>query len=140
MKFEDLYKPAGLAAALAAAAGTGLVIGLALSRNPAIARMVATTAARGLERLQIAVAETREELSDIWAEARDTARAEVEEAAFARDAAKQAPAAAGAAASAAGAAEAASADAGEASPPARDVAPTRAQAAATVRRRAPESQ
>jgi hypothetical protein len=103
MKIDDLVKPVGLAAALAVAAGAGLAMGLALARNPKMGVQLARTAARGLERLQYAVAETREELADFWAEAREEAREEIEERAFARGAGHAAAGAAAGAGTAAGA-------------------------------------
>jgi hypothetical protein len=84
---KDLFKPLGGVAVLAGAAALGFVAGYAIGRNPDAAKKVMQFVASGFDRLSLAVAETREELGDYWAEARAEARAEVEEAQFAAAAA-----------------------------------------------------
>jgi hypothetical protein len=86
---KDLLKPFGALAAMAASAAVGFVAGYALGRDPAAARRLLKSVARGVDRAQAVVAETREELGDLWADARASARAEWEEARFAEPAAEQ---------------------------------------------------
>jgi hypothetical protein len=78
-----LFKPAALVASLAAAAAVGLAAGYVIARDPQALRRFARVAAGGLQRLQVAVAETREEIADLWADAQDEARHDIEESAFA---------------------------------------------------------
>lgn len=80
---KDLLKPFGALAAMAASAAVGFVAGYAVGRDPAAARRLLQNVARGVDRAQAVAAETREELGDLWADARASARAEWEEAAFA---------------------------------------------------------
>lgn len=80
---KDLFKPLGALAALAGSAAVGFVAGYSLGRDPAAARRLLQALARGVDRAQLAVAETREELGDLWAEARSSARSEWEGARFA---------------------------------------------------------
>jgi hypothetical protein len=110
MKIEDFTRPSLLAlgvlgvAGLAATALAGFAVGVAVSRDPEAsrrgARTLARNAARGVEQATLLAAQAREHLGDIWAEAREEALAEVDEADFAR-AAAAAPMAAASPASAA---------------------------------------
>ncbi|WP_210760807.1 hypothetical protein, partial [Azohydromonas sediminis] len=98
MKIEHLG-----AALLGAAVGTvlGFVAGAAYARDPQAVRRttqrVMRGAAQGLEQATLIAAQAREHIADLWAEAREDARAEVD----ARDFARAAAAAAAAAPSAA---------------------------------------
>jgi hypothetical protein len=80
---KDLFKPLGAVAALAGSAALGFVAGYAVGRDPEAAKRLMVFVARGIDRVSLAVAETREELGDRWAEARSEARARWEEAQFA---------------------------------------------------------
>jgi hypothetical protein len=80
---KDLFKPLGSIAALAGSAALGFVAGYAVGRDPAAAKRVMQFIARSFDRASLAVAETREELGDLWAEARADARAQWEQAQFA---------------------------------------------------------
>jgi hypothetical protein len=91
---KDLFKPLGAVAALAGSAALGFVAGYALGRDPEAAKRLMAFVARGIDRVSLAVAETREELGDRWAEARSEARARWEEAQFAEHEAEAAAAAA----------------------------------------------
>lgn len=91
---KDLFKPLGAVAALAGSAALGFVAGYAVGRDPEAAKRLMAFVARGIDRVSLAVAETREELGDLWAEARSEARAQWEEAQFAEHEAAAAAAAA----------------------------------------------
>jgi len=91
---KDLFKPLGAVAALAGSAALGFVAGYAVGRDPEAAKRLMAFVARGIDRVSLAVAETREELGDLWAEARSEARAQWEEAQFAQHEAAVADAAA----------------------------------------------
>ncbi|MGZ8255969.1 MAG: hypothetical protein ACXWVT_14030 [Burkholderiaceae bacterium] len=80
---KDLFKPLGSIAALAGSAALGFVAGYAVGRDPAAAKRLMQFVARGFDRASLAVAETREELGDLWAAARADARAQWVEAQFA---------------------------------------------------------
>jgi hypothetical protein len=95
---KDLLKGGAVVGGIVAIAALGFAAGFLVARNPQSLRRFARAVAGGLERLQVAMAETREEVADLWAEVRAEARADVEEAAFARAAAATAAAAAAAAA------------------------------------------
>lgn len=90
---KDLFKPLGSIAALAGSAALGFVAGYAVGRDPAAAKRLMQFVARSFDRASLAVAETREELGDLWAEARADARAQWEEAQFAEHEAAAAAAA-----------------------------------------------
>ncbi len=83
MKFGDLYRPAALLGLAGATAALGLVAGVAILRDPALARRLLSTGARGLARAQLAAAETVEDAIDLWEELRAQARREVEDSRFA---------------------------------------------------------
>ena len=110
MKIEDFTRPSLLTlgvlgvVGLAATALAGFAVGVAVSRDPEAlkrsARSLARNAARGIEQATLLAAQAREHLGDVWAEARQEALAEVDEADFAR-AAAAAPMAAPVAASSA---------------------------------------
>jgi hypothetical protein len=95
---KDLFKPLGSIAALAGSAALGFVAGYAVGRDPAAAKRLMQFVARSFDRASLAVAETREELGDLWAEARTEARAQWEDAQFAKHEAEAAAAAAAASA------------------------------------------
>lgn len=104
MKIEDFTRPGLLklgalgVAGLAATALAGFAVGVAVSRDPETlkraARSLARNAARGIEQATLMAAQAREYLGDLWAEAREEALAEADEADFARAAAAAPPAAA----------------------------------------------
>ena len=91
---KDLFKPLGSIAALAGSAALGFVAGYAVGRDPAAAKRLMQFVARSFDRASLAVAETREELGDLWAAARADARTQWEEAQFAEHEAEAAAAAA----------------------------------------------
>lgn len=82
MNFNDMYKPAGLLGAIGAAAAVGLAVGFAVARDPRLLRRLAGAAARGVGRAQLALAETTEEVIDMWEDVREQARREMEDARF----------------------------------------------------------
>lgn len=104
MKIEDVARPGLLALGLVGVAATallGFAAGVAVARDPEVLRRTARGLARGLERAKLMAAQAREQVGDLWAEAREEAVAEVDAADFDRvvkKAAKTAPAAAAAAA------------------------------------------
>jgi hypothetical protein len=126
MSLEDFTKPAGAALGLAALAAAGFAAGYVVARDPATLRRLVRAVAGGAERVSLALAETREELADLWAEAREDARAAVEEAAFATG--EKPTVAASAAAAAATAADAGGSEAAQTAPP---PGPKRRRAAST---------
>lgn len=76
-------KPAGLLAGLATLTAGTLALGyLVLTRDREALRRVVRVAAGTVERVSAALAETREELTDLWAEARDDVRQEIDDAEF----------------------------------------------------------
>ena len=83
MKFEDLYRPAALLGLAGATAVLGLAAGVAILRDPALARRLLSTGVRGLERARLAAAETAEDAIDLWEDVRAQARREVEDERFA---------------------------------------------------------
>ena len=101
MKIELLARPGLIALAVAGVAATallGFAAGVAVTRDPdavrRTTRRVARAAALGLERATLMAAQARERLGDLWAEARDAAVADVDEADFQRataEAATKAP-------------------------------------------------
>jgi hypothetical protein len=107
MKAEDLVRPGTVALAVMGAAALGFVAGYLVGRDPQLMRKLMRSGAGGFERLAGAVAETREELADLWAASRAGAREAIEDEAFAAAAASAAVAAAQSAASRAPAAAAA---------------------------------
>jgi hypothetical protein len=91
MKIESLARPSLIALGLVGVAATallGFAAGVAVSRDPEAvrrtARRVARAAAVGLERATLMSAQARERLGDLWAEARDAAVADVDDADFKR--------------------------------------------------------
>ena len=97
MKIESLGRPGLIALGVVGVAATallGFAAGVAVARDPdavrRTTRRVARAAALGLERATLMAAQARERLGDLWAEARDTAVADVDDADFER-AAAQAP-------------------------------------------------
>jgi hypothetical protein len=95
MKIESLARPGLIALGLVGVAATallGFVAGVAVARDPEgvrrATRRVARAAAVGLERATLMAAQARERIGDLWAEARDAAVADVDDADFKRAAAK----------------------------------------------------
>ena len=91
MKIQSLTRPGLIAlgiAGVAAAALLGFAAGVAVTRDPdavrRTTRRVARDAALGLERATLMAAQARERLGDLWAEARDAAVADVDDADFKR--------------------------------------------------------
>ena len=89
MKIQSLTRPGLIAlgiAGVAAAALLGFAAGVAVTRDPdavrRTTRRVARDAALGLERATLMAAQARERLGDLWAEARDAAVADVDDADF----------------------------------------------------------
>jgi hypothetical protein len=107
MKAGDLVKPGTVVFAVLGAAALGFVAGYLIGRDPQLMRKLMRSGAGGFERLAGAVAETREEVADLWAASREGAREAIEDEAFAAAAASAAVAAAQSAASSAPAAVAA---------------------------------
>jgi hypothetical protein len=68
---------------VAAAGALGFVAGFVVARDPEVLRRLARTMAGGVERISGALAESREELADLWAEVREDARQDIEAQAFA---------------------------------------------------------
>lgn len=91
MKIETLARPGLIVLGMAATALLGFAAGVAVSRDPEAlrrtTRRVAGAAALGLERATLMAAQAREQLSDLWAEARDAAVTDVDAADFKRTAA-----------------------------------------------------
>ena len=83
MDLKDLQTPLIGALGLGAAASAGFVAGYIVGRDPELARKLTGALASGLTRTQVALAETWENLGDLWAEARDEAREQVEAERFA---------------------------------------------------------
>lgn len=81
MAIRDIAKPIGLLAGVTLAAGT-LALGYLVARDRDSLRRLVRVAAGTVERVSLALAETREELEDLWAQARDDARQEIEDAEF----------------------------------------------------------
>jgi peptidoglycan hydrolase CwlO-like protein len=93
---KDVLSAGGVVIGAAAIAALGFAAGYMAGRDPQRLRRWVQAAAGGLERMQTALSETREELADLWAEARADARAAIEEDAIgaAHEAAAKASAAA----------------------------------------------
>jgi hypothetical protein len=94
MKLEKIGLPGLLALGAAGAAASallGLAAGVAIARNPEAIRRTATRlaheAAQGLEQATLLAGQAREHLADLWAEAREAARATVDTSDFERAAA-----------------------------------------------------
>jgi hypothetical protein len=101
MKSEDVTRTGLLAVGLfgvVAGAAIGFAAGMAVSRDPDLLRRTVRRAARGLEGATLLAAQAREHVGDLWAEAREAARAEVDARDFERAAQAAAPAAASSAA------------------------------------------
>lgn len=91
MKIESLTRPGLIAlgvAGIGAIALLGFAAGMAVSRDPEAvrrsARRVAGAAALGLERARLMAAQAREHAGDLWAEAREAAVVDTDEADFKR--------------------------------------------------------
>jgi hypothetical protein len=72
---KDVLSAGGVLLGVAAVAALGFAAGYLAGRDPQRLRRWSQAAAGGLERMQTALSETREELADLWAEARADARA-----------------------------------------------------------------
>ncbi|MDZ7653277.1 MAG: hypothetical protein U5L03_12390 [Burkholderiaceae bacterium] len=96
MKAEDLVKPGAVVVGIAAAAALGFAAGYLVAKDPALLRRLMRSLAGGVERLTGAVAESREELADLWAASRAGARDAIEDETFAAATASAAMAAASA--------------------------------------------
>jgi uncharacterized protein YdaU (DUF1376 family) len=83
---KDLARPPVLLA-LAGSAVVGFAAGYLIGRDPQLLRRVLAAAAQGWEQTRLSLAEAREDLADQWAEATESARRDVEAAAFATAAA-----------------------------------------------------
>lgn len=79
---KDFARPPVLLA-LAGTAAVGFAAGYLLGRDPQLLRRVLAAAAQGWEQTRLAVAEAREDLADQWAESTESARHDIEDAAFA---------------------------------------------------------
>ena len=104
MKIEDVARPGLLALGIVGVAATallGFAAGVAVARDPEVLRRTARGLARGLERATLMAAQAREQVGDLWAEAREEAIAEVDTADFERAATKASKAASAGAAAAA---------------------------------------
>jgi hypothetical protein len=119
MKVEGLTRSGLIAiglAGVAAGALLGFAAGMMYARDPQALRRTAgryaRETARGLERATLLASQAREHIGDLWAEAREEARAEVDDADFARAAQAAAAAAAAAAGAGAGARTGGATDAG----------------------------
>lgn len=95
MKIESLARPGLIALGLLGLSATallGIAAGVVVGRDPQAAgratRRVARAAAVALERATLMAAQARERIGDLWAEARDAAVADVDDADFKRAAAK----------------------------------------------------
>ncbi|MCX8113933.1 MAG: hypothetical protein N3D71_02555 [Burkholderiaceae bacterium] len=88
---KDLLKPGAVVFGVAAAAALGFAAGFVVARDPAALRRLARAVAGGVERVSVALAESREEFADLWAEVREQAREEIQERAFAAAAAVPSP-------------------------------------------------
>lgn len=82
MNVNDLLKPGAAVLGLAAAAGLGFAAAYIVARDPQLLRRTARALAGGVERVTGALAESREELADLWAEVREHARQDIEAQAF----------------------------------------------------------
>lgn len=91
---KDLLKPGTIALGVVAAGAIGFAAGFLVARDPQRLRQLARAVAGGVERVAVALAESREELADLWAEAREDARHDIETQAFTAAAAATASAAA----------------------------------------------
>lgn len=79
IEFNDLQKPLLAVIALGAAAAAGFAAGYLVGRDPETARRLARTAASGVLRARVAVAEAMENLGDLWADARAEALRDIED-------------------------------------------------------------
>ena len=80
---KDVARTGGLLVGLAALTAVGLAGAYLVTRDRTTLRHVVRLAAGSLERVSAALAEAREEIEDLWAEGRDEARQQLDEAAFA---------------------------------------------------------
>jgi hypothetical protein len=99
MEPKDLVKPAIGVLGLTAIGALGFAAGFVVARDPELLRKLARSVAGGVDNVTRALAESREQVADVWAEVRDDVRRAGEAQAFAAAAAASAaPAAAAGAA------------------------------------------
>jgi hypothetical protein len=82
MDINDLPKPFAVILSLGVAAGAGFLAGYIVGRDPEKARRLVRSIAGGLTRTQVVVAETVEQLGDLWADARAQARRDIDDERF----------------------------------------------------------
>ena len=87
MAWTDTMRPVVLIAAFGATAAAGLTLGYMVGRHPDRLRRWARALAGGVQRTELAFAEARENLADMWEEVRAEARHAVEDEAMAQAAA-----------------------------------------------------
>ena len=85
MNTKDLLAPGAIALGVVAAGALGFALGYAVARDPQKLRQLARAIAGGVERVSGAIAESREELADLWAEVRADAQADIEAQHFAAE-------------------------------------------------------
>ena len=77
--FTDLQKPLLAVLALGTAVAAGFAAGYLVGRDPETARRLARTAASGMLRTRVAIADAVENLGDLWADARAEALRAIED-------------------------------------------------------------
>ena len=87
MAWTDTMRPVVLIAAFGATAAAGLTLGYMAGRHPDTLRRWARALAGGVQRTELAFAEARENLADMWEDVRAQARHAVEDEAMAQAAA-----------------------------------------------------
>lgn len=128
MNTSDLLKPGAVVLGIAAIGALGFAAGYVVARDPQVLRRMGRAIAGSVERVSGALAESREELADLWAEVREDARQDIEVQAFSA-------AASGGAAATVPSAMSDVKDAVETSPPRAKRTAQPPQARKTVRRR-----
>lgn len=78
MSIEDILKGTGVVAAVGAASAAALGLGALVTRHPETARNGLRILMQGVQRVGLAAAQTREELGDLWAEAREQLREDLD--------------------------------------------------------------
>jgi hypothetical protein len=74
MSVEDMLKGTGAVAAVGLVSVAAVGIATLITRHPETARRAVRTLMHGARRVGLALAQTREELGDLWAEAREELR------------------------------------------------------------------
>jgi len=77
MSLYDMVKGTAAVTAVAAVSLGALAIGTLVTRHPNTARRALRTMLQGVQRVGLALAQTREDLGDVWAEARDELRGDL---------------------------------------------------------------